>query len=110
MLPISFVAMLIYSLVVSRCAWFSYHGGQYRQDDRAEVAFILTASALYLITLVALWTFEPWKVVNNSIVGAMVMAQTIFCGSYFYRRVGAMMDGRDRRRLTQRRSTARTHP
>lgn len=105
MLLITIFAMLTYSLVVARCGWFVWQGGDYRQDDRAEVAHIVCASLLYLVTLVSLWVFEPWKLINNSIVGAMVLAHTIFCGSYFYRRIGALMDGRDRRKLPHRRAS-----
>ncbi len=102
MLLISIAAVLAYGLVIARCVWFAANGNRFRQDDRTEVMFIVTASTLYVLAHMALWLMEPWKLINNSMASALVVGHTIFCGAYFFRRIGALVDGRDRRQLQRR--------
>lgn len=102
MLMISIAAVVAYSLVIARCVWFASNGDRFRQDDRTEVMFIVTASTLYVLAHLYLWLAEPWKLVNNSMASALVVAHTIFCAAYFFRRIGALVDGRDRRQGQRR--------
>ena len=102
MLLISIAAVLAYGLVIGRCVWFASNGNRFRQDDRTEVMFIVTASTLYVLAHLYLWLTEPWKLVNNSMASSLVVAHTIFCGAYFSRRIGALVDGRDRRQAQRR--------
>lgn len=104
MLLISISAVVTYGLVIARCIWFAAMGNRFRQDDRTEVMFIVTASTLYVLAHLSLWLMEPWKLVNNSMASSLVVAHTIFCGAYFFRRIGALVDGRDRRQPRARRA------
>ncbi|WP_288463979.1 hypothetical protein [uncultured Pseudomonas sp.] len=102
MLLIAIAAVFAYSLVIARCIWFAVNGNRFRQDDRTEVMFIVTASTLYVLAHLALWLMEPWKLANNSPASSLIVAHTIFCGAYFFRRIGALVDGRDRRQIQRR--------
>ncbi|RAU40178.1 hypothetical protein [Pseudomonas sp. RIT411] len=102
MLLIAITAVFAYSLVIARCIWFAANGNRFRQDDRTEVMFIVTASTLYVLAHLALWLMEPWKLASNSPASSLIVAHTIFCGGYFFRRIGALVDGRDRRQVQRR--------
>lgn len=102
MLMISVAAFIAYGLVIARCVLFALCGNKFRQDDRTEVAFILSGCVIYMIGHIALWVYEPWKVINNSYGSAIVIGFTIFNASYYFHRIGALMDGRDRRVLHRR--------
>lgn len=102
MLLISLAAVLAYTLVLIRCAIFAISPRERRQDDNAEVGYILLSSLLLLISYACLWVFEPWKLTNNSTYSAMFVGFTIFNAAYFFRRIGALIVGRDRRRCMRR--------
>lgn len=102
MLIISLAAVLAYALVLIRCVIFALHPRERRQSDNAEVGYILLSSLLLLISYACLWVFEPWKLINNSTYSAMFVGFTIFNAAYFFRRIGALIAGRDRRRGVRR--------
>lgn len=102
MILISLAAFMGYLLVTIRCLVFAIDTKDRRQSDNAEVGYILGASLLFLTSYVCLWVFEPWKLTNNSTYSAMFVGFTIFNAAYFFRRVGALIVGRDRRRGVRR--------
>jgi NADH:ubiquinone oxidoreductase subunit 6 (subunit J) len=103
MLLISLGAFLAYMLVMLRCIAFAIDTTDRRQSDNAEVGYILFSTLLLLTSYVCLWVFEPWKLTSNSPYSAMFVGFTIFTAAYFFRRVGALIVGRDRRRTEVRR-------
>ncbi|WP_263264045.1 hypothetical protein [Pseudomonas sp. RIT-PI-S] len=102
MLLISLAALVAYLLVMLRCIAFAIDTTERRQADNAEVGYILGASLLFLTSYVCLWVFEPWKLTSNSTYSAMFVGFTIFNAAYFFRRVGALIVGRNRRRGPRR--------
>jgi len=102
MLLISLGAVVAYLLVLIRCVVFALDPKDRRQSDNAEVGYILCSSLLLLISYACLWVFEPWKLTNNSTYSAMFVGFTIFNAAYFFRRVGALIIWRDRRRGVRR--------
>lgn len=97
MLMISVAAALAYGLVIGRCLLFAINGERFRQDDRAEAAFIFTGSLIYVFGHVAVWVYEPWKLINNTGGAAIIVGFTLFTAAYFWHRIGSLMIGRDRR-------------
>lgn len=102
MLLISIAAVIAYALVLGRATWFCVVGTQYRQDDRTEVAFLMAASLIFMLGHVMLWFTEPWKLVNNSVARSIFAGFTVFKAAYYFRRVGALLDGRDHRHVERR--------
>ncbi|UZJ58573.1 hypothetical protein OKW98_18525 [Pseudomonas sp. KU26590] len=110
MLIVSIAALIAFSMVIGRAILFSFRAKGCRQADSAEVAYILTNSLLYTAAYIALWIWEPAKLINNSIPSIMFVMFTIVSASYFYRRIGAMTDGRNRRRIERRGADSRRAP
>lgn len=102
MLIVSIAALLAYGLVMLRCALFALDAKPHRQADSAEVGYIVTGSILYVLAYLCLWLFEPWKLITNSPASVMFVMFTIFTAAYFYRRVGALIVGRERRTSERR--------
>lgn len=102
MILISLGAFLAYLLVMIRCIAFAIDTTDRRQADNAEVGYILCSSLLFLTSYVCLWVFEPWKLTANSTYSAMFVGFTIFNAAYFFRRVGSLIVGRDRRKGVRR--------
>lgn len=108
MLIVSIAAMIAYTLVCARCGLFIWKCTDRRQADTTEVAIILMNSILYICAFACLWYFERWKLVNNSVPSIMFVMFTIVSAGYWFRRVGALVDGRQRRHTARREREA--HP
>jgi hypothetical protein len=108
MLIVSIVAMIACALVIARAAHFALVTTDRRQADNAEVGYLLMNSVLYVAAYVYLWLFEPQKLIANSPASIMFVMFTIVSLAYFFRRVGALIDGRNRRRGQRREREA--HP
>lgn len=105
MMAISMMAFLAYALVLARCIHFSlWDAPSGRQDDRTEVAFMLAASAIYMLAQVGVWVLEPQSAVDNTSSHALIVAFTIFVAAYFHHRVGCLIIGRNRRHDDRRNS------
>ena len=102
MFIVSIAALVAFALVIGRSIRFAFITTDRRQADNAEVGYILMNSLLYTAAYVALWIWEPAKLINNSIPSIMFVMFTIVSAAYFYRRIGAMIDGRNRRRTERR--------
>lgn len=102
MLIVSLLTNLAYALVFARGALFAIVTTRRRQADNCEVAFMMTASLLYIICFICIWVFEPWKLMNNSPASTMFVGLTIFNAAYFFRRIEALTIGRERRRDERR--------
>jgi cbb3-type cytochrome oxidase subunit 3 len=102
MLIVSIAALFAFAMVMGRSIIFAFRTNDRRQADNAEVAYILMNSILYTAAYAALWIWEPAKLINNSIPSIMFVMFTIVSASYFYRRIGALIDGRNRRRVERR--------
>jgi hypothetical protein len=108
MLIVSIVAMLACALVIARAAHFALTTNDQRQADNAEVGYLLMNSVLYTMAYAFLWCFEPQKLIVNSSASIMFVMFTIVSLAYFFRRIGALIDGRNRRRGQRREREA--HP
>jgi len=106
MFIVSIIALMAYSLVIGRCAVFLTLGGRFRQDDHAEIAFLMVSTVLLMLGHIQLWYAEPWKVINNSDASALVVGHSVFIAGYIFHRVGSLIVGRDRR-VSERRQQAR---
>lgn len=102
MLLISLLANLAYAAVFARAALFALITNARRQADNCEVAFIMTGAFVYVVTFMGIWVFEPWKMTSNSPFSAMFVGSTIFHAAYFFRRLGALIVGRERRKSERR--------
>jgi cbb3-type cytochrome oxidase subunit 3 len=102
MLIVSIAALVAFGLVMARAIFFACRTTDRRQADNAEVAYILMNSILYTAAYIVLWRWEPEKLINNSIPSVMFVMFTIVSAAYFYRRIGALIDGRNRRRTERR--------
>ncbi len=102
MLIVSLLANLAYALVFARGMMFALTTSERRQADNCEVAVMMTASLLYVITFISLWVFEPWKLINNSPTSTMFVGFTILNAAYFFRRLEALTIGRERRKDERR--------
>lgn len=108
MLIVSIAAMLAYGFVIARCAVFAIATTGQRQADNAEVGYLLMNAILYVSAYGLLWLLEPHKLIANSVPSIMFVMFTIVTAAYFYRRIGALIDGRNRRRTERRERDA--HP
>ena len=106
MFIVSIIALVAYALVIARCAVFLSLGGRFRQDDHAEIAFLMVSTVLLMLGHIQLWYAEPWKMVNNSDGSALVVGHSVFIAGYIFHRVGSLIVGRDRR-VSERRQQAR---
>nr|WP_288355063.1 hypothetical protein [uncultured Pseudomonas sp.] len=106
MFIVSIIALMAYSLVIARCVVFLSLGGRFRQDDHAEIAFLMVSTVLLMLGHIQLWYAEPWKVINNSDASALVVGHSVFIAGYIFHRVGSLIVGRDRR-VSERRQQAR---
>lgn len=102
MLIVSLLANLAYAMVFARGAVFAIMTTDRRQADNCEVAFIMAGALVYIVTFICLWLFEPWKMTNNSPYSAMFVGSTIFHAAYFFRRLEALIIGRERRKSERR--------
>jgi len=102
MLIVSIAALIAFSFVMGRGIRFALMTTARRQADNQEVAEILGGSILYAAAYAILWIWEPHKLIANSIPSIMFVMFTIVTAAYFYRRIGALIDGRDRRRQERR--------
>lgn len=102
MLIVSLLALLEYLAVFVQGIRFALRTNSRRQADNTEVAYIMLGSAIYVLSFAMLWFFEPWKLTYNTPPSVMLVGTTIFSASYFFRRIGAMINGRERRRTDRR--------
>lgn len=102
MLIASIAALIAYAFVISRAALFALVTSDRRQADNAEVGYILMNAVLYEGAFACLWFLEPQKLITNSPASTMFVMFTIVSAAYFFRRIGALIDGRDRRRGERR--------
>jgi len=102
MLIVSIAALIAFGFVMARGARFALKPGERRRADDHEVAEILIGSILYVAAYAIIWIWEPHKLINNSIPSIMFVMFTIVTAAYFYRRMGALIVGRNRRRQERR--------
>jgi glucan phosphoethanolaminetransferase (alkaline phosphatase superfamily) len=102
MLIVSMLALISFILVFIHGLVFAVLPRPRRQADNCEVAFIMAESFCYVMAFICLWMYEPWKLTANTPPSAMLVGLTIFNAGYFFRRIGALIDGRERRRNQRR--------
>ncbi|WP_148485278.1 hypothetical protein [Pseudomonas massiliensis] len=102
MLIVSMLALISFVLVFIHGAVFALLPRPRRQADNCEVAFMMAVAFCYVVTFTFLWVYEPWKLTANTPPSAMFVGLTIFNAGYFFRRIGALIDGRERRRNQRR--------
>lgn len=102
MLIASIGALIAYALVIGRAAIFAWVTTDRRQADNAEVGYIMMNAILYEAAFACLWYLEPHKLVSNTAPSIMFVMFTIVTAAYFFRRIGALVIGRNRRRDNRR--------
>ncbi|MBD1553615.1 hypothetical protein [Pseudomonas typographi] len=102
MLIVSILALISFLMVFIHGAVFAVQAGHHRQADSCEVAFIMAASFCYVMSFVCLWMYEPWKLTANTPASTIFVGFTIFNAGYFFRRIGALINGRERRKQFRR--------
>lgn len=102
MLIVSTLALISFVLVFMHGAVFALQTSARRQADNCEVAFMMAVSLCYVMSFTCMWVYEPWKLTANTPPSAMFVGLTVFNAGYFFRRIGALIDGRERRRTERR--------
>ncbi|PVZ19939.1 MULTISPECIES: hypothetical protein [unclassified Pseudomonas] len=99
---VSILALIAFLAVFVNGIRFALMTTHRRQADNCEVGFIMAGALGYVMAFVSIWLCEPWKLTANSPASTMLVGFTIFNAAYFFRRIGALIDGRERRKTERR--------